>query len=603
MENVLRIANASGYWGDDLTALRRQIEGGPIDVVTMDFLAEITMSILQKQLQRNPEAGYALDFVAQISDVMKLALENNVVIISNAGGVAPMACAEAILAAGQEQSLDPRVGVVAGDDLLSRLPTWHADGVDMSNMDDGRSFDEVIAHVTSANAYFGAGGVVKALEAGAQFIVTGRVTDTGITLAPMIQHFGWATDDWDRLASGIIAGHILECGAQSTGGNFTDWKDVPSFHNVGYPIVEMSEDGSFVVTKHPNTGGLVTVATIREQLVYEMGDPSAYLTPDVVVDFGSIQLEDAGSDRVRVSGVRGAAPTNLLKVSMSYNDGYKASGGVIVCGPDARSKADKFGEILWGRLPEFEHNLTEAVGANATWGPLSPKQDSAEVMARFGVRDHDRTKVREFAKMVPALVLSGPPGVGVIGGRPAVQDVVAYWPCLIPRDLCAAQVAVLGGGERVDAEVLFEGPTGPGRVGDETNTARTAEEGDVTTGQTVTVKLADLAHGRSGDKGDTCNIGVIARHPALYPWLVENLTAERVKEAFEGICFGAVDRFEVPNLDALNFLLHQSLGGGGTLSLHIDAQGKTYSHALLSIEVDVDSGLAALVGAQPVSEA
>lgn len=607
MTDPLRIANASGYWGDDLTALKRQIEGGPIDVVTMDFLAEITMSILQKQVQRNPDTGYAVDFVDQVDEVMELAMERNVTIISNAGGVRPLACGEAIAARAEAKGLSPRVGVVAGDDLMDRIQQWHADGVDMSNMDDGRQFADVIEQVSSANAYFGAAPVVRALEDGAQFIVTGRVTDTGITLAPMIHHFGWATDDWDRMAAGIIAGHILECGAQSTGGNFTDWQDVPSFHNVGYPIVEMNEDGSFVVTKHPGTGGLVNVATVKEQLVYEMGDPAAYLTPDAVVDFGSVQLADDGPDRVRVFGIRGAAPTDLLKVSMSHSDGYKASGGVIICGPNAKAKAEAFGDILWGRLPEFEDKLTEAVGADATWGPLSPSGEASEVMARFGVRDHDRAKVREFSKMVPAMVLSGPPGVGVIGGRPPVQDVVAYWPCLIPRDLCEADVIVLGGdaasesgAERVEVSVGFTGPTGVGRVepsGDGGGANPAAADMPTLSGEMVSVKLAALAHGRSGDKGDTCNIGIIARHPALFGWMVESITAKRVQEAFTGISFGGVERFEVGNIGALNFLLHECLGGGGTLSLHIDAQGKTYSHALLNIDVEVDRALAELVGA------
>jgi hypothetical protein len=511
------------------------------------------------------------------------------------------------------KGLDPRIGVVAGDDLMGDIEAWHGSGTDLSNMDDGRPFDRVIGRVSSANAYFGAVSVLKALELDAQFIVTGRVTDTGITLAPMINHFGWAHDDWDKLASGIIAGHILECGAQSTGGNFTDWRSVESFHNIGYPIVEVSADGSFVVTKHPGTGGVVNVATVKEQLVYEMGDPSAYLTPDVVVDFGSIELEDVGPDRVLVSGVRGAAPTDLLKVSMSYGDGFKASGGVMVCGPEARAKAEMFEQILWGRLPEFDHTLTEFVGADATWGPLAPSTEANEIMLRFGVRDQDKAKIREFAKMLPAMVLSGPPGVAVIGGRPAVQDVVAYWPCLIPRDLCRAQVAVFtpssldgdrdgdgdGDGNPQWHEVAFTGPSGAGRIDPPDSPRQTSAAADAhsfqPSGKTVTVRLSELAHGRSGDKGDTCNIGVIARHPAVYPWMVEHLTAKRVREAFTGISTGEVERFEVPNIDALNFLLHEALGGGGTLSLHIDAQGKTYSHALLSIEVEVDRALLDLV--------
>ena len=594
MTDALRIANASGYWGDDLTALRRQIEGGPIDVVTTDFLAEITMSIMQKQKSRRPEMGYARDFVDQMRDVLGLAIERDVTIVANAGGVAPRACGDAILAAVAEQGLDPRIGVVAGDDLMDRLASWHRDGVAMDNMDDGRGFGEIADQVTSANAYFGAAPVVRAIEAGAQVIVTGRVTDTGITLAPLIHRFGWATDDWDKLASGIIAGHILECGAQSTGGNYTDWREVGSFHNIGYPIVEVHADGSFIVTKHDGTGGVVTAKSVKEQLVYEMGDPSAYLTPDVTVDFGSIEVEEVSADQVRISGVRGAPPTDLLKISMSYNDGYKATGSLMVCGPDARAKASTFGDIMFGRLPEYEHTLVEFVGGDATWGRLSPAPEPAEVLLRCGVRDHDRDKISEFSKMVAATVLSGPPGVAVTGGRPAIQDVVAYWPCLVSRDLCEADVAVFGGdGDDVEETIAFTGPTGPGRV----------EPADVSyhfpdvslSGTTVEAKLADIAHGRSGDKGDTCNIGIIARHPAIYPWLVDNVSAALVKESFDGICHGEVERFEVPNIEALNFLLHESLGGGGTLSLHIDAQGKTYSHALLSVEIEIDQAYLDLV--------
>jgi len=370
--DVLRIGNASGYWGDDLGALERQLEGGPIDVITMDFLAEITMSILHKQLRRDPKAGYARDFVTQMRAVMATVLERGVTIISNAGGARPRSCAEALLAIASESGLSPTIGVVEGDDVLDRLSEWVRDGVDLSNMDDGRPFDSIWDRVISANAYFGAAPVVEALNRGAQIVVTGRVTDTGITAAPMIHHFDWQPDDFDKIASGIVAGHILECGAQATGGNFTDWREVTSFHRVGYPIVEVSDDGSFVVTKHEGTGGLVSVETVREQLVYEMGEPTRYLTPDAVVDFTSIQLDPDGRDRVRVSGVRGGPPTDSLKVSMSHTEGFKASGAVIVCGPDARAKSETFADILWNRLPHFEATLVEHIGENATWGPLSP---------------------------------------------------------------------------------------------------------------------------------------------------------------------------------------------------------------------------------------
>ena len=540
------------------------------------------MSILHKQLQRDPKAGYARDFVTQMRAVMATALERGVTIIANAGGARPRSCAEALLVVASESGLSPAIGVVEGDDVLDELSEWHREGVDLSNMDDGRPFASIADRVISANAYFGAAPVVEALKQGAQIVVTGRVTDTGITVAPMMHHFGWRPDDFDKIASGIVAGHILECGAQATGGNFTDWRDVPSYHRIGYPIAEVNADGSFVVTKHAGTGGMVSVETVREQLVYEMGDPTRYLTPDCVVDFTSIQLESDGPDRVRVSGVRGAAPTDSLKVSMSHTEGFKASGAVIVCGPDACAKSETFADILWNRLPSFEATLVEHIGQDATWGPLSPDTEAPEIMLRFGVRDPDRTKVQRFAAALPGLILSGPPGVAVTGGRPPIQDVVAYWPCLIHRELCAASVTTIGATEGATV-VEFTGPTGPDQV-TPTDCDGCEREPVNLTGETVTVPLSAIAHGRSGDKGDTCNIGIIARHQSVYPWLEEHITAERVKEAFRGIAIGDVERFEVPNIDALNFLLHGCLGGGGTLSLHIDAQGKTYSHALLNVK-------------------
>lgn len=586
MDEPIRIGNAGGYWGDDLTVLRRQIEGGPIDVVTMDFLAEITMSILQKQLSRNPEAGYARDFIDQMREVMTVAIERNVMVIANSGGVRPHSCAEALMGVATELGVKPCIGVVSGDDILQQAEDWHADGLDMSNLDDGRPFDEISGRLVSANAYFGAEPVARVISEGALFVITGRVTDTGLTLGPMIHRFGWEPADYDKIAAGIVAGHILECGAQSTGGNFSNWREVPSFHDIGYPIVEIYDDGEFVVTKHEHTGGLVSVETVKEQLVYEMGDPTQYLTPDAIVDFTSIRLDDDGENRVRVSGIRGAPPTDLLKVSMSYQDGFKASGSVIVCGPDARAKSEVFRDILWARLPEFDNSHTEYIGDDSTWGPLSPADEPSEIMLRFGVHDQDSEKVREFSKMLPALILSGPPGVAVTGGRPATQDVVAYWPCLIPRSKCRARIDLLNGTGSTPQTVDFNVPVNS-QIPPSTGPAQEFPEVRAV-GETVVVKLRDIAHGRSGDKGDTCNVGVVARHPALYPWMVDHLTAGRVKEAFGSKVRGAVERFEIPNLGALNFLLHESLGGGGTLSLHIDAQGKTYSHALLNLDIEID---------------
>ena len=589
MTQAIRIANAGGYWGDDLSVLKRQLEGGPLDVITIDYLAEITMSILQKQRGRNLELGYARDFVDQVREILPLLDQKGTRIITNAGGVNPFSCRDELLRIAQEGNSTLKVGLVAGDEVLAQMSAWHQQGEPLSNMDDGRAFSQAEGKFTSANVYFGAAPVVEALKLDAQVIVTGRVTDTGISLAPMIHRFGWKWDDYDQLAAGIVAGHILECGAQSTGGNFTDWRRVPSYHEIGYPIVEMNPDGSFIVTKHEGTGGLVSVETVKEQLVYEMGDPNSYITPDVVAAFSSIRLEQAGKDRVRVWGIKGARPTDTLKISASLHEGYKASGAVIICGPEARSKGETFADILWNRLPAYQEHLAEFVGADSTWGPMSPTHDASEIYLRLGVRDESHEKVTAFSKMLAALILSGPPGVAVTGGRPRVQEVVGYWPCLIQRSLCKAVVEVSGPEGTESLEVPFGVGKGDGRC--EAKVEDPKAEAPKPSGKLVKVPLNRLAHGRSGDKGDTSNIGVIARHPSIYPWLKETLSAETVKKRFTGICHGKVERYEVPNLHALNFLLHESLGGGGTFSLHIDAQGKTYSHALLAMEFEVDEAL------------
>jgi hypothetical protein len=458
-------------------------------------------------------------------------------------------------------------------------------------MEDGRKLAPVRERVSSANAYFGAWPVVEALKTGAQIVVTGRCTDTGITLAPMIHAFGWKPDDWDRLAAGIVAGHIVECGAQSTGGNFTDWHDVPRFAAIGYPVLEVHADGSFVVTKHEGTGGAVTVRTVKEQLVYEMGDPRSYITPDVVADFASAKLEQAGRDRVRVWGVKGRPAPSSLKISAAYADGWKANGTLIISGPEALAKSNAFAELFWERLGlEFEDTLTEHVGASACWGPLAPASEPNEVLLRLSVRDPDRGKIEAFSKMVPAVILSGPPGVAVTGGRPQAQEVVAYWPALVPRDLVRPTLITAAGERGLEWPTPLVPATAPAKL----DAPRWPEPpGAGRRDEVITVALAELAHARSGDKGDTANIGVIARAPEIYPWLVATLSAKRVKQYFAGLCRGDVVRHEVPNLWALNFLLGESLGGGGTVSLRLDAQGKTLSHALLAMPVRAPRSLIA----------
>jgi hypothetical protein len=586
MADVIRIANAGGYWGDDLAQFRRQVELGPVDFVTLDFLAEITMSIMQKQRARDPRAGFARDFIAQVEDTLPLLTSRGVRVISNAGGVNPLACRAALLAMAQSRGQAMEVAAVVGDDLMDRLGELNAAGETLDHMDDGAPFAGVRDRVSSANAYFGAWPVVEALRAGANIVVTGRCTDTGITLAPMIAAFGWAPDDWDRLAAGIVAGHIIECGAQSTGGNFTDWRRLRDYPGIGYPVIEVAADGSFVVTKHPGTGGAVTVRTVKEQLVYEMGDPRAYITPDVVADFASVRIEQAGRDRVRVWGARGRPAPGSLKVSVSYFDGWKASGALIVSGPEALAKAQAFADLFWKRLGlEFAARHVEYVGASACWGPLAPPVEAPEILLRLSVRDPDRDKIERFAKLVPAVILSGPPGVAVTGGRPQAQEVVAYWPALVRRERVRPLLVTRDGERALDwpTPIVPAPPPAP--------PPRAAWPRASGSARTLRVPLAAVAHARSGDKGDTCNIGVIARAPEIYPWLRRTLTATLVRRRFRGICLGRVERHEAPNLWALNFLLHESLGGGGTVSLRLDAQGKTLSHALLAMEVEAPRAL------------
>ncbi len=586
MRRTIRIGNAGGYWGDDPGALRRQIEGGPLDYVTLDYLAEITMSILQGQRARNPEMGYAGDFLLQMRECLPLMMDRGVRVITNAGGINPLGLGRKIQELAAELGLRVKVGVVDGDDILDRLDALGSGGDPMDNMETGEPLAPVRDKVTAANVYLGAEPVVKALDDGCHVIVTGRVTDTGITLAPMIHEFGWSDDDWDRLAAGVVAGHIIECGTQATGGNFTDWRTVPKLETIGYPIIEMGDDGVFEVTKHKGTGGLVSVETVKEQLVYEMGDPKEYISPDGVARFDTIRLEQAGRDRVRVSGVNGEPRPPMFKVSMAYDDGWKAGGTVLICGPEADEKAEAAARIFWKRLGHrYEERHDSVVGSGSIWPETLDRYETPEVLLRLGVRDHDKAKVQEFGVLLPTLILSGPSGMAVTGGRPKPSKVVAYWPALIRRSSVSSRVVVIRpGGSETTRTVEFEDEAPPRSH----RSAPDEKRPRVKTWpkRTRRVKLRALAHARSGDKGDTCNVGVVARSPEAYDWLRETLTPAVVKRFFKGIVKGRVTRHELHNLHALNFLMERSLGGGGTVSLMLDPQGKTLSQALLEMEVD-----------------
>jgi hypothetical protein len=450
-ERIVRVASGQGFWGDSLDAPRQQVENGPIDYLMLDYLAEVTMSILQKQKERDPAMGYARDFVGAMDSVLDAVTERGVRVIANAGGVNPPACAIAIQGVAKKRGKSLRIGVVTGDDLLPRLNQLVEQGHALAHMETGEPLETVRDRVLSANAYIGSKPIVEALSRKAQVVITGRSTDTALTMAPIRFEYGWTDTDYDRLAAGIVAGHILECGAQSSGGNCQyDWRNIPDLANVGYPIADAYEDGSFVVTKHPNTGGRVSVQSVSEQLVYEMGDPHGYITPDVIADFSTIHIEDAGPDRVRVFGIKGYAPTDKLKVSIAYRSGYKAVGTLVYSWPDALEKAQLADRILRERLDRlglhFDEILTEFVGASATHGPLAGNagSDAPEIQLRVGVRSDDRATVERFTREIAPLVLNGPPGVtGFAGGRPKVEELVAYWPALIDKTVVQTHVEIV----------------------------------------------------------------------------------------------------------------------------------------------------------------
>jgi hypothetical protein len=448
----VRIANGQGFWGDSILGPIRLLREGPLDYLTLDYLAEVTMSIMQKLKSRDPGKGYATDFVRLIDRVLPELVEKNVRVVANAGGVNPHACKDALMEVIAKHGLQGvKVAVVEGDDIFGDLDSLMDEGEAFTNMDTGQPLADVRDKVTSANVYLGAFPIAEALDQGAQIVVTGRGTDPGLVIGPMIHEFGWGPDDLDKLAAGTVAGHIVECGAQCSGGNFTDWEQVPDMAMIGYPIIEAQADGTFHVTKHAGTGGMVTRSTVVHQLAYEMGNPSAYLTPDVVADFTSFQITDEGQDRVRIDGVRGSVATPTYKVSMSYQDGWKSVGQLTVSGPDALAKAERCAEVVWERLAydgftySDEQRMVEFVGANVCHEgiPIPEAGEPSEVVLRMGVKGPDRAVIDRFGSELVPLVTSGPPGVtGFAGGRPKATAIIGYWPALVNKDRIQPSVSV-----------------------------------------------------------------------------------------------------------------------------------------------------------------
>ena len=582
MKEKIIVANASGFWGDELAAIQRQVHLGPIDYLTMDYLAEITMIILSKQKAKNPDAGFAQDFVQALDSILEDVASRNITVISNAGGMNPVACAEAIRKRVEAKNLNLPIAVVDGDDLMPQVSSLASKGHEFKHLITGEPLGERLENVVSANAYTGARPIVSALGMGARIIITGRTYDAASVVAPIAYEFGWNFEDYDKLASALLAGHLIECGPQVTGGNYSQWHEVSSYSNMGYPFVEVRPDGSFVIAKHPKTGGLINSKTVKEQLMYEIGDPRQYISPDVVADFTSFHLKDVGTNRVFVQGGKGTVPPPELKVSMNYEYGYKVVGLLVVSGPDVLKKCDVFSQIFWERVGnDFEKTRTDYVGFNGCWGPAAPHgNEPNEIILRFAALSREKGPLLKMSRELSGLVLSGPPGVTVFGGRPKVTQAFGYWPALIDRQAVTSRLLM------DERELYFYTDSEPSAAlaTPESNDERALDRPQ----KTVDVPLSAVAHTRSGDKGDICNIGVAALDPKFYPELVRELTPEKISRFFEGIVKGKTERFLLENIHGMNFVLHEALDVGGTISLALDNQGKTLEQALLNMTISVD---------------
>ncbi|HXT09199.1 MAG TPA: acyclic terpene utilization AtuA family protein [Roseiarcus sp.] len=585
MGKMVRIGCGAGFWGDTPEGPAQLVRSGAIDYLVLDYLAEITMSILARMKGRNAEHGYATDFVTLVMKPLAREIaERKIRVVANAGGVNPRACRRALQAALDEAGVNLRVAVVEGDDLLARADEWRARGV--KEMFSGAALPERLA---SVNAYLGARPIAEALALGADIVLTGRCVDSALTLGPLMYEFGWQAEDYDRLAAGSLAGHVIECGAQATGGIFTDWREVADgWSDMGFPIAECEADGAFTLTKPAATGGRVTPATVAEQIVYEVGDPGAYLLPDVTCDFRTVELEPVGDNRVRVSGARGRAPTASYKVSATYADGFRAATTVMIAGRDAAEKADAVGRAVLNRarrlvlaagFADFSETSVEILGAEATYGAQSRARATREVLLKVGVRHPSAEALKIFAREVfPAGTSMAQGLTGFAGGRPQPQPVIRLFSFLIDKSLVASRVRCGEVEREIAAPPGAEAPPAPSLAGPATLLPE---------GPTASVPLIALAHARSGDKGDIANIGVIGRRPEYEQLLRHRLTADAVKRWFAHYALGPVERFDWPAFHGFNFLLHGGLGGGGVASLRHDPQGKALAQALLDLPIEV----------------
>lgn len=590
-ERVVKIGCASGFWGDTNTAAFQLVHLTDINYLVFDYLSEITMSIMAKAKMVEPKHGYALDFVSRVmAPLLKKIAEKKIKVISNAGGVNPLACRDALQKIIKEYGLDLKVAVILGDDLLPKHEQLKQQNI--QEMFSGEALPEQVA---SSNAYLGAVAIRDALNLGADIVITGRVVDSAVVLAPLLHEYQWSLDDYDKLAQGSLAGHVIECGTQCTGGNFTDWQLVQGFDNMGFPVVEVSEDGSFVVTKPQGTGGLVSTATVAEQFVYEIGNPQVYLLPDVIADFSHVHLEQVGEHRVRVTGAKGQAPTAQYKVSATYPDGYRVLVSFLIAGREAPQKAQVIADAILTKcervlamrsVPPFSEKSVEILGIESTYGAHAQALNSREVVVKIAVKHMFKEACMFFAsEIAQASTGMAPALAGIVGGRPKASPVIKLFSFLIDKN-------------QINVEIDFDGSRYPVEIPRGTSTEQfntlAAGESAIYQGNEIEVPLIEIAHARSGDKGNHSNIGVIARKAEYLPWIRAALTEQAVASYMQHVLDaekGRVIRYELPGLNALNFMLENALGGGGVASLRIDPQGKAFAQQLLDMPVKIPAHL------------
>lgn len=592
---MVRIGSASGFWGDTAMSAPQLVEHGNIEYLVFDYLAEVTMSIMAAQRAKDPNAGYATDFVQITMKQLLPALKaKGIKVIANAGGVNPLACRDALMRVAAELNIAIKVGVVLGDDLGDRVAEFRGAGV--TEMFNGQPFP---ANVASVNAYLGAQPIAVALSEGCDVVITGRCVDSAVTLGVLIHAFQWSMSDYDHLAQGTLAGHLVECGAQCTGGLFTDWELVPDWENIGFPILEAHADGSFVVTKSPGTGGLVSCASVSEQLLYEIGDPRAYLVPDVTCDFTDVRFEQLGEHRVKVSGARGRPPTATYKVSLTFADGFRNTAFLTVGGVDAVAKARRTGEVILNRtramlerlqMAPYTETRIEVVGGEDMFGAQA-RPTAREVVLKLAVKSASKASLDLFAReFAPAGTSMSPGTCGLVGGRPTPTPVIRLFSFLVAKSSLPVSLEI--DGRRIAIDV----PTAGGFSDADLPAAQRYPLGPVAKINDAwpKVPLIRLAHGRSGDKGDKANIGLIARKPEFLPLVLAWVTPERVAEFFAHNLPSRVERFDLPGFNAINFVLHDVLGGGGMASLRTDNLAKAFAQVLLTMPVPVPPEYAAL---------